>query len=591
MQMEKDVKILNLDDILPNRFQPRITFNEKAILELADSIKEHGVIQPIIVRKIADKYEIIAGERRYKASVLAGKTTIPAIIVDLNDKDSAEIALIENVQRQNLTPIEEAVSYKKILDMGYLNQSDLANKLGKNQSTIANKLRLLNLSDEVQDALLKEKISERHARSLLKLDKEKQNMMLNRIVTERLTVRKTDEEIQKLLNSNPISAEESSPLKKLNPIKKEGNEKMNQNEINNFNIPSEPIQENNINPGFMDVNKIESQAMDINSIPTTPVSEPVQEQPQASIFSGPIPQSTFTQPVSNPEPIQTQASSVTFDQPQEPINPFYQFQEPVNQVGQTTSNVIPPVVPTIPELPKQEFNPMPDEIVSGGKFFNIPNNDVPMTNQINSDYNQNQAQPNIAPIVPPVATEDTVHSEPVNPVASLFAATQNRQPLETIPSYQEQNQFEPNIPMMDQPLGVNQEIPNFVPSMPTEPIVNVMPQPTNDFNQIPNVPIESVDNGANPTMNQYPYQQVTNEPTINSNQSLVEIGGNGMITEEPVLQPVMQVDKQPKKADLKEAILLIRNCADKIERMGFTIDVEELDFENSYQVSFRIDKQ
>lgn len=157
MNLESNVKILNLDDILPNRFQPRITFNEKAILELADSIKEHGVIQPIIVRKIADKYEIIAGERRYKASVLAGKTTIPAIIVDLNDKDSAEIALIENVQRQSLTPIEEAISYKKILDMGYLNQSELANKLGKTQSTIANKLRLLNLSDEVQEALLKEK--------------------------------------------------------------------------------------------------------------------------------------------------------------------------------------------------------------------------------------------------------------------------------------------------------------------------------------------------------------------------------------------------------------------------------------------------
>ena len=152
MDMEKEVKILNLDDILPNRFQPRIKFNETAILELAESIKEHGVIQPIVVRKISDKYEIIAGERRYKASVLAGKTTIPAIITNLDDKNSAEIALIENVQRQDLTPIEEAISYKKILDMGYLNQSDLADKLGKTQSTIANKLRLLNLAEEVQEA-------------------------------------------------------------------------------------------------------------------------------------------------------------------------------------------------------------------------------------------------------------------------------------------------------------------------------------------------------------------------------------------------------------------------------------------------------
>ena len=122
MDLRKKVVDLSIDDVLPNRFQPRIKFNEDSLNELSESIKEHGVIQPIVVRPVGDKYEIIAGERRYKASVLAGKTTIPAIITDLNDKDSAEVALIENVQRQNLTPIEEAISYKKILDMGYLNQ-------------------------------------------------------------------------------------------------------------------------------------------------------------------------------------------------------------------------------------------------------------------------------------------------------------------------------------------------------------------------------------------------------------------------------------------------------------------------------------
>ena len=162
--METKVVELNLNDVLPNRFQPRITFSEESIQALAESIKIHGVIQPIVVRNIGDKYEIIAGERRYKASVLAGKQTIPAIITDLNEKDSAEVAIIENVQRKDLTPIEEAISYKKILDMGYLTQDSLALKLGKTQSTIANKLRLLNLDDDVQEALLNEKISERHAR-------------------------------------------------------------------------------------------------------------------------------------------------------------------------------------------------------------------------------------------------------------------------------------------------------------------------------------------------------------------------------------------------------------------------------------------
>ena len=222
---------LNIDDVLPNRFQPRIKFNEEAINDLSKSIKEHGVIQPIVVRPMGDKYEIIAGERRYKASCMAGLQTIPAIITDLNDKDSAEVALIENVQRENLTPIEEAISYKKILDMGYITQDSLALKLGKTQSTIANKLRLLNLDDEVQEALLKEKISERHARSLLRLqDKEQQRNMLNKIISERLPVRRTDEEIDKILNSESKNTNEQ-PIQENNKVEEK---EPTQNKFINF---------------------------------------------------------------------------------------------------------------------------------------------------------------------------------------------------------------------------------------------------------------------------------------------------------------------------------------------------------------------
>ena len=288
MRMRKEVFILNIDDILPNRFQPRIKFDEKAILELSESIKKHGVIQPIIVRKIADKYEIIAGERRYKASVIAGRKTIPAIITDIDDKESAEVALTENVQRQDMTPIEEALSYKKILDMGYLNQSELAIKLGKTQSTIANKLRLLNLSDEVQEALLEEQISERHARSLLRLPKEEQPNILNRIIKERLTVRKTDQLINSILN----------PSK--NEIKEEKGDNMNNNfnEVNNnFNIPSEPIidnSNNNQNPGFMNIDNIANNAQDIQPVqnngvgekePFNPFGVQAPAQPEAPAFN------------------------------------------------------------------------------------------------------------------------------------------------------------------------------------------------------------------------------------------------------------------------------------------------------------------
>ena len=191
--------VINIDDIFPNRFQPRLKFDEEKLSELSDSIRKYGVIQPIVVRPVNGKYEIIAGERRYKASMMAGRTTIPAVIVNLSDRDSEEIALLENIQRQQLSPIEEAVSYKRILDMGYITQDELAKKLGKAQSTIANKVRLLNLDDEVQEALLENKISERHARSLLRLsDKADQVKMLHRIINERLTVKMTDNEIAKL---------------------------------------------------------------------------------------------------------------------------------------------------------------------------------------------------------------------------------------------------------------------------------------------------------------------------------------------------------------------------------------------------------
>jgi len=204
MTPENKIVELNLNDVLPNRFQPRIAFNDSAINELAESIKRYGVIQPIVVRTIGDKYEIIAGERRYKASMIAGVDKIPAIVSEMSDDESVEVALIENVQREDLTPIEKAISYKKILDLGKLNQENLAKKIGKSQPAVANTLRLLSLSEETQEALLHNTISERHARSLLKLkDDPREVEMLNKIINERLTVRKADEVIKEMLESAP----------------------------------------------------------------------------------------------------------------------------------------------------------------------------------------------------------------------------------------------------------------------------------------------------------------------------------------------------------------------------------------------------
>lgn len=205
MHSENEVVYLYLDDIIPNRFQPRELFDERALKELAVSIKEHGVIQPIIVRKNGEKYEIIAGERRYKASALAGLTKIPAIIRDLDDKESSKVALLENLQRKNLNPIEEAKTYQKILEIDQMTQEELAKTMGKSQSAVANKLRLLSLSEGVQNALLNAKISERHARTLLSLnDKEDQDRLVKQIIQNRITVR----ELERIIKQEKDMGEE-----------------------------------------------------------------------------------------------------------------------------------------------------------------------------------------------------------------------------------------------------------------------------------------------------------------------------------------------------------------------------------------------
>lgn len=217
--MESNVQKVNIDLIIPNRFQPRLNFEEKALQELAASIKEHGIIQPIVVRRLGDKYEIIAGERRYKAATMAGLTEVPVIISNLDDKQSALVAVAENVQRKNLSSIEEALSYKKIIDKNKITQEELAKRMGVSQSAVANKLRLLNLSKKVQNALLTEKISERHARSLLQLPThEKQDEVLDEVIAKRMTVKQLDEYIK---NLGGVESPETKEIKTVIPANEE----------------------------------------------------------------------------------------------------------------------------------------------------------------------------------------------------------------------------------------------------------------------------------------------------------------------------------------------------------------------------------
>lgn len=202
VNLEQNILQIPIDEIIPNRFQPRLQFDDRGLEELANSIKQHGIIQPLVLRRVEDKYEIIAGERRYKAAQMAGLTKVPAVIANIDDNKSAEVAIVENVQRRDLSAIEEARSYKNLLDKGYLTQAELAKKMGLSQSAIANKLRLLNLDEEVQQALMNNQISERHARSLLVLSShEEQRKWLHRIINERMTVRELDNELKKLTDA------------------------------------------------------------------------------------------------------------------------------------------------------------------------------------------------------------------------------------------------------------------------------------------------------------------------------------------------------------------------------------------------------
>ncbi|MCU9593865.1 nucleoid occlusion protein [Caldibacillus thermolactis] len=202
--IKEKVRKLPLEKIIPNRFQPRTIFDEEKIEELAKTIHTHGMIQPIVVRSIEnDHYEIIAGERRYRAVKKLGWDTIPAILKDFNDKETASVALIENLQREELSPIEEAMAYNQLLEIHGLTQEALAQRLGKSQSTIANKLRLLKLPKEVHDALLTKEVTERHARALIPLkDAEKQVKLLNEIIEKHLNVKQTEARVERLLSSS-----------------------------------------------------------------------------------------------------------------------------------------------------------------------------------------------------------------------------------------------------------------------------------------------------------------------------------------------------------------------------------------------------
>lgn len=205
------VQVMKINEIEPNRDQPRKNFDEDALLELSDSIKQFGVLQPLLVRKRKDYYEIIAGERRWRAAKLAGVKEVPVIEKEYTDQEILEIGLIENIQRENLNPIEEAIAYKRLLEEFNLKQDEVAERVSKSRTAVTNSMRLLKLSNKVQQMIIDDMISTGHARALLAIDDpELQYTLANKIFDEKLSVRETEKLVKEI--KNPKKPKEKKPV-------------------------------------------------------------------------------------------------------------------------------------------------------------------------------------------------------------------------------------------------------------------------------------------------------------------------------------------------------------------------------------------
>ncbi len=201
---DKEVSFVKITKVEPNREQPRKNFDEDSLLELSESLKQYGVLQPLLVQDKKDYFEIIAGERRWRAAKMAGLKEIPVIIKNLTDEEMVEISLIENIQRENLNPIEEAMAFKRLLNEFHLKQDEVAERVSKSRTAVTNSIRLLKLDERVQQMVVDDLISTGHARALLVIaDNEKQYNLAQQIFDEKLSVRETEKLVKKIQNQKP----------------------------------------------------------------------------------------------------------------------------------------------------------------------------------------------------------------------------------------------------------------------------------------------------------------------------------------------------------------------------------------------------
>jgi len=589
MNLEQTVLQVHIEDIIPNRFQPRLMFDEQGLQELAASIKEHGIIQPLVLRKLGDKYEIIAGERRYKAAQMAGLQTVPAVIANIDDQKSAELALVENVQRRDLTPIEEARSYKALLDKNYLTQDELAKRMGISQSAVANKLRLLNLDPEVQQALLDEKISERHARTLLKLqDKEEQKEWLHRIINERLTVRQLDMELRNLGNNGTVMnnmEENDIPLAGAAPSIEEI--KANAMDIGQINKPN-----NNPEPEKLDTLEMEdtSNTQEENSMSnqTTPSSNMLGVNSINNNFNNNISMENNTPSMDNVPSIENNQS----------MN---------NNLGMNNQmNNIPNNIPSM----DNNMNTIPNNPVMGNMMNNnIPNNmnNNPMNNGINpnnGEFVTNNTVPQFN-IATPESVNTMVNQDNVNLNNRFFDNKNNNisNNMGNIPN--NMNNSSMSSPMNNQnaftnPVNNNlnnNQNGNFEVFGKDNSFVNMDNSMNNPFNQ-PEPPKEIVKPAFNTQINQGINQfspsnkfftplNTSDEINIQNNKQDTMVNPMDMV--DRITNPNQNPTESNQK-DLKYAIDTVRDTISGLGNEGFFIEVEEIDLPAEYQITMKIEK-
>ena len=540
MTLSSQVIQLNISDIISSKNQPRKIFDTTALDTLCESISKYGIIQPLIVRKINDKYEIVSGERRYRAAKKIGMLTVPALVGEFNDVECMELSLVENLQNKSLNPLEEGKAFKKILDTSNMSIEDLEKNTSVSKDRIQEKIKLLDLDKEVQKALLKNDISESHAKLLLKLDLTKQVEVLNKIINDKLTVKETNDYINSILNEevNEMNSNMSSALNSLNIDSKPSNvfndeinviEKRNDNMNNNQNMffggNFQSLENQSVNMNTQPNNNInQNQQMGLNNQVGSMINIPT-----PSFATGPVPTpNSYVEPTPIVPPTPVDMPSMTY---QTPIMPGQGINESAPQEQP---------IPVNPFMNLENYNstsqptPQPAPMPENNQFMATPQPTV------------NMEQP-VSFMEPPVSTPEPTNQfassvPPVNPFATQpMQPEMNPAPVQTAP-----------IPENSQFMATPQPTVNTEPSMPFMEQHTSVPEPT---------PMPELNNN-----NTVPNPFAMPEPTPTATQ------------------PTMT------EVQLDNAISEVRMAVKNLENRGITVKLVENDLGTSYQIVVEIQK-